>query len=58
MGVRFEIYGRETTQDAYIMGDAVVIGQTVLASTDLLVDCVHQQVIPNPAQPDGPALRV
>jgi len=58
MGVRFEIYGRETTQDAYIMGDAVVIGQTVLASTDLLVDRVHQQVIPNPAHPDGPALRV
>jgi len=61
MGVWFEIYGRETTQDAYIMGDmgdAVVIGQTVLESTDLLVDCVHQQVIPNPAHPDGPELRV
>jgi clan AA aspartic protease len=58
MGVWFEIYGRETTQDAYIMGDAVVIGQTVLESTDLLVDCVHRRVIPNPAHPDGPALRV
>ena len=40
MGVLFEIDGRETTQDAYVMGDAVVIGQTVLESTDLLVDCV------------------
>ena len=58
MGVWFEIYGRETTQDACIMGDAVVIGQTVLESTDLLVDCVHRRVIPNPAHPDGPALRV
>jgi predicted aspartyl protease len=58
LGVLFEIYGRETTQDAYIMGDAVVIGQTVLESTDLLVDCVHRRVITNPAHPDGPALRV
>jgi clan AA aspartic protease len=58
MGVLFEIAGRDTTQDAYIMGDAVVIGQTVLESTDLLVDCVHRKVIPNPAHPDGPALRV
>jgi hypothetical protein len=40
------------------MGDAVVIGQTVLESTDLLVDCVHRKVIPNPAHPEGPALRV
>jgi len=58
MGVLFEIAGRDTTQDAYIMGDAVVIGQTVLESTDLLVDCVHRKVIPNPAHPEGPALRV
>ena len=58
LGVFFDIYGRETTQDAYIMGDSVVIGQTVLESTDLLVDCVHRRVIPNPAHPDGPALRV
>ena len=58
MGVLFEIDGRETTQDAYIMGDAVVIGQTVLESTDLLVDCVNRKVISNPAHPEGPALRV
>ena len=58
LGVRFEIDGRDTTQDAYIMGDAVVIGQTVLESTDLLVDCVNRKVIPNPAHPEGPVFRV
>jgi predicted aspartyl protease len=58
LGVRFEIDGRDTSQDACIMGDAVVIGQTVLESTDLLVDCVNRKVIPNPAHPDGPALRL
>ncbi len=58
LGVRYEIEGRDTCQDAYIMGDSVVIGQTVLESTDLLVDCVNRKVIPNPAHPEGPALRL
>lgn len=58
LGVLFEIDGRDTVQDAHIMGDAVVIGQTVLESTDLLVDCVHRKVIPNPAHPDGPMHRL
>jgi hypothetical protein len=38
------------------MGDTVVIGQTVLESTDLLVDCLNLRVIPNPKHPDGPVL--
>ena len=58
LGVRYEIGGRDTCQDAYIMGDSVVIGQTVLESTDLLVDYVNRKVIPNPAHPEGPALRL
>jgi clan AA aspartic protease len=56
--VLFEIDGRDTAQDACIMGDSVVIGQTVLESTDLLVDCVHRKVIPNPAHPNGPEHRL
>ena len=54
-GIRFEIDGRETLEDAYVMGDSVLIGQTVLVSTDLLVDCVSRKVIP--AHPEGPLFR-
>ena len=56
-GIRFEINGRETLEDAYVMGDSILIGQTVLESTDLLVDCVNRKVIPNPAHPEGPVFR-
>ena len=52
-GIVFDIEGRRTLEDAYLMGDAVLIGQTVLESTDLLVDCANRRVIPNPAHPEG-----
>ena len=39
-------------------GNEVLIGQTVLETTDLLVDCKKQKVIPNPAHPDGPVFRI
>lgn len=56
--VRFEIYDRETLADAYVLGNEVLIGQTVLEPTDLLVDCTNRKVIPNPAHPDGPIFRL
>jgi clan AA aspartic protease len=56
--IRFEIQGRETSEDAYVLGSEVLIGQTVLESTDLLVDCRNRKVIPNPAHPDGPVFRL
>jgi clan AA aspartic protease len=56
--IYFEIEGRDVPEDAYIMGDTVLIGQTVLELTDLLVDCTNRKVIPNPAHPDGPVLRI
>ena len=46
--------GRETTEDALITGDEVLIGQVVLEKLDLLVDCKNQQLIPNPQNPDYP----
>lgn len=54
----FEILGRETCEDAYVVGDEVLIGQTTLETTDLRVDCKNQKVIPNPAHPDGPVFRI
>lgn len=56
--LRFEIMDRRTFDEAYILGDEVIIGQTVLEKTDLLVDCKAQQVLPNPRHPNGPVFRL
>ena len=51
-GVRFEIMHRRSSDDALVLGDEVLIGQTLLEKMDLLVDCARRRVIPNPAHPD------
>lgn len=53
-----EIEGRETTEAALVTGDEILIGQTVLETLDLLVDCKNQCLIPNPKHPDYPVLRI
>jgi clan AA aspartic protease len=50
--------GRDTLEDALVLGDEVIIGQTVLEKLDLHIDCVGQRVIPNPAHPDQPVSKV
>lgn len=56
--VVFEINGRRTTDESFVIGDEVLIGQTVLEKLDLLVDCNSRKVVPNPAHPDQPVLKV
>ena len=56
--VTFEIIGRKTTEGAMVLGDEVIIGQTVLEVLDLLVDCNNRKVIPNPAHPDQPIVKI
>ena len=56
--VIFQIIGRDTSEEALVIGDEVLIGQTVLEKLDLLVDCNNNKVIPNPAHPDQPVLKV
>ena len=51
-GVRFEIMHRRSSDDALVLGDEVLIGQTVLEKMDLFVDCHGRRVVPNPAHPD------
>jgi clan AA aspartic protease len=46
------IRGRRTSDEALVLGDEVLIGQTVLEKLDLHVDCANQTLIPNPAHPD------
>jgi clan AA aspartic protease len=56
--VIIEIEGRETIEAALVLGDTVLIGQTVLETLDLLVDCKNQRLIPNPDHPNYPILRI
>jgi predicted aspartyl protease len=54
----FEILGRNTLEEALVLGDEVLIGQTVLAKLDLFADCANGRVSPNPAHPDQPMFNV
>jgi clan AA aspartic protease len=56
--VGFAIDGRRATEEALVLGSEVLIGQTVLERMDMLVDPVNQRVVPNPAHPDQPVLKV
>jgi clan AA aspartic protease len=56
--VIIKILDRDTLEEALIFGDEVLIGQTVLEKTDVMVDCTGQRVIPNPAHPDQPVTKV
>jgi predicted aspartyl protease len=53
-----EIEGRDTLEEALVLGDEVIIGQTVLEKLDLLVDCAARRVVPNPAHPDQPVSKL
>ncbi len=53
-----ELMNRDTFEDCLVLGDEVLIGQTVLEKTDLFVDCARNRLVPNPAHPDQPVLKV
>lgn len=56
--VGIEVNGRRTTEETLILGSEVLIGQTVLESLDLFVDCVNRRVTGNPAHPDQPVIKI
>jgi clan AA aspartic protease len=56
--VGIDIIGRGTSEEMLVLGSEVIIGQTVLESLDLLVDCTNRRVIPNPAHPDQPVIKI
>ena len=45
-------FGRQTTIEALVVGDEVLIGQVVLHLLDLLPNWQNQRLIPNPNNPD------
>jgi predicted aspartyl protease len=57
-GIVFNVMGRDTLEEALVLGDEVLIGQTVLEKLDLLADCANRRLIPNPAHPDQPVTKV
>ncbi|MCD9188187.1 MAG: hypothetical protein LUM44_17345 [Pyrinomonadaceae bacterium] len=56
--IMFDIIGRKTTEGAMVLGNEVIIDQTILEVLDLLVDCNNRKVIPNPAHPDQPVVKI
>jgi clan AA aspartic protease len=56
--VVIEINRRRTSDEALVLGDEVLIGQTVLEKLDLHVDCANQRVTTNPAHPDQAITKV
>jgi len=56
--VGINLLGRRTTEEMLVLGSDVLIGQTVLESLDLQVDCMNQRVIGNPAHPDQPIIKI
>ena len=55
---QIEILAREAQEEAYVLGNEVLIGQTLLEAMDLLVDCHRRRVVPNPAHPDQPVTKL
>ena len=53
-----DIEGRETIEAALVTGNTALIGQTVLETLDLLVDCKKQRLIANPEHPNQSVLKV
>jgi hypothetical protein len=51
-GIMFDILDRRSSDDALVLGDEVMIGQTLLEKMDLVVDCANRRLVPNPAHPD------
>ena len=56
--VEIDIDGRNTIEDVLVLGDEVIIGQTALQMLDLLVDCSNRRLVPNPAHPDQPVVKI
>lgn len=55
-GVMVEIGDRRALSSALVLGEDVLIGQTVLEEMDYLVDCRNQKLLPR--HPEGPVAMV
>ena len=53
-----KILGRPVYEEFLVLGDEVIVGQTALEATDLHVDCREGRVLPNPAHPHQPVIKI
>jgi len=56
--VGINLMSRRTSEEMLVLGSDVLIGQTVLESLDLHVDCTNQRVTGNPDHPDQPIIKI
>lgn len=56
--VGIDVQGRRVDLQALVTGDEVIIGQIVLGVIDMQVDCLNQRLVPNPAHPDQPIIKL
>ncbi len=56
--VLIEILDRKVYEECLVLGDEILIGQTVLEKTDLHVDCLSRKLLPNPAHPNQPVIKI
>ena len=56
--VGIALLNRRTSEETLVLGSEVIIGQTVLESLDLLVDCTNLRVVPHPDRPDQPVIKM
>jgi len=57
-GVEIHFGDRSYTSEALVLdGDECLVGCLALAGMDLIVDPKREQVVSNPAHPDGPCFR-
>ena len=54
--VTIEIMGRKTIEEAMVLGDDILIGQTILEKTDFMVDCRERRLLPR--HPEGAVFKV
>ena len=54
--VGVELEGRRTTEEMFVLGDKVLIGQTILERLDLLVDCSNRRLLP--VHPQGLIMKI
>lgn len=45
--VLIEILGRQTAEDAMVLGEQILLVVTVLEKLDLVADCARGQLLPN-----------
>jgi predicted aspartyl protease len=56
--ILFDLYGRDTVEEAFVLGDDILIGQTVLEKLDLVADSRDRSLYPNPARPNQPVNKI